>query len=253
MGLAHTVTKDRKIYGNCKVYSPDGHLMFRCDDKRANWYISRNLANVISHTPYEIKLNFQPKGLGNHNKNYGLTKIENKCVVCGTDEFLTRHHVVPYCYRRYFPVENKSHQFHDVLSLCVDCHENYEYSAFEFKKELAERYSAPINGELFNNKDMLKMRKIAVCLTSDWLKFIPKERVDEMKSTIRTFFSWKRITNKRLNNLIEKELKVLNKTHGEIVISKLNDLKPFVKEWRLHFLNNNECKYLPENWSVENE
>ncbi len=253
MGLAHTVKKDRKIYGNCQVFSPDGHLMFRCDAKKSNWYLSRGLATLQNEDPYEIKLTFQPKGLGNHNKSYGLTEIDNCCVVCGTTEYLTRHHVVPICYRKFFPIEIKSHQFHDVISLCADCHEKYEHYAFKFKKELAIRYSAPINGEKFNNRDILKMKKIAVCLTSDWLKHIPKTKVQDMKSEMKKFFSWKRITKPRLESLIGKNLKVLNRTHGEVVISRLTELKPFIREWRQHFLDHNDCKYLPKNWSVDND
>lgn len=33
--LLKNIVKDRKLYGNCKVYSPFGVLMFRCDLKRA--------------------------------------------------------------------------------------------------------------------------------------------------------------------------------------------------------------------------
>ena len=115
MSLIHTVKRDRKIYGNYKVFSPEGHLMFRCDLKKANWYLSRDLAHLFSDDPHTIQLKFQPKGLGNHNKVYGLTEMDNKCVVCGTNEFLTRHHVVPISYRRFFPVEIKSHNFHELF------------------------------------------------------------------------------------------------------------------------------------------
>ena len=139
MGLLNTVTKDRKIYGNCQVLSPEGHLMFRCESKKANWYLKRDLADIITDEPLVIKLKFQPNGLGNHNKNYGLSEMENICVVCGSDEFLTRHHVVPICYRKYFPIEKKSHNFHDVLSVCAVCHESYEKFAFDFKLSLAHR------------------------------------------------------------------------------------------------------------------
>ena len=36
---------------------------------------------------------------------------------------LTRHHVVPHCYRRNFPQELKAYCSHDVLPLCHSCHE----------------------------------------------------------------------------------------------------------------------------------
>lgn len=51
MGLLNTVTKDRKIYGNCQVLSPEGHLMFRCESKKANWYLKRDLAQIVNLDP----------------------------------------------------------------------------------------------------------------------------------------------------------------------------------------------------------
>ena len=63
MGLLNTVTKDRKIYGNCQVLSPEGHLMFRCESKKANWYLKRDLADIITDEPLVIKLKFQPNDL----------------------------------------------------------------------------------------------------------------------------------------------------------------------------------------------
>ena len=86
------ITKDKKIYGNCQVLSPEGILMFRCDQKKANWYLNRDLADPINNDPLVIKLKFEPKGLGNHAKPFGLTEMVNKCVNCGSEEFLTKHH-----------------------------------------------------------------------------------------------------------------------------------------------------------------
>lgn len=253
MGLINTVTKDRKIYGNCQVISPEGHLMFRCESKKANWYLKRDLAEIISEDPVVIKLKFQPNGLGNHNKSYGLTEMENKCVVCGSEDFLTRHHVVPICYRRFFPIERKSHNFHDVLSVCADCHENYESSAFKFKLDLANKYNAPINGELHDNKDFLKVRRLVGCLLGENTSKIPIWRLKEMKEEIKTYFSWKKVSKKRLKDVWDMEVKVYKRTHGEIVVSSIVDLDIFIKEWRKHFIENNDCKYLPQNWSIDNE
>ena len=253
MGLLNTVTKDRKIYGNCQVLSPEGHLMFRCETKKVNWYLKRDLADIITDEPLTIKLKFQPNGLGNHNKNYGLNEMENICVVCGSKEFLTRHHVVPICYRKYFPIEKKSHNFHDVLSVCAVCHESYEKFAFDFKLSLADKYNAPINGELINNKDFLKIRRIASCLIGETANQIPKWRIVEMKKQIKSHFSWKRVSKKRLEDIVNLEVKVYNRTHGEIVVSNIENLNQFIVEWRKHFLQHNDCKYLPKNWSIDNE
>lgn len=46
--LNDRLVKDRKIYGNWQVQSPDGILMFRCESKKANWYLSRDLAESVS-------------------------------------------------------------------------------------------------------------------------------------------------------------------------------------------------------------
>lgn len=253
MGLLNTVTKDRKIYGNCQVYSPDNKLMFRCDLKKANWYLKRNLATTIQEDPLIIKLNFEPNGLGNHNKAYGTHEMKNKCVVCGSEEFLTRHHVVPICYRKYFELEKKSHSFHDVLSVCAHCHEKYESSAFQYKNELAKLYNAPINGELIDNTELFRIRKIVRCLLSSGISKIPNSKVLSMKKELRTYYSWSRVTKKRLQSILNIPVKVYNRTHGEIVVSKIDNVDDFIKSWRNHFIENNNCLYLPINWSIDNE
>lgn len=249
---SYGVDKNRKIYGNCQVLSPDGILMFRCDEKKAKWYLNRDLGEVVKDSPLTVKLKFEPKGLGNHNKGFGLSEMGNKCVTCGNEEYLTRHHVVPYCYRRYFPLELKSHNFHDVLSLCADCHDSYERKADELKSKLASIYNAPVNGELETRSDLVKYIKIAGTLLSDTSN-IPKDRINMLKNEIKSYFGIKRLTNKRLKFLSEIKSTVIKKTHGEMVISKVDDIQKFVEMWREHFITNNDCKHLPENWNIKNK
>jgi hypothetical protein len=245
------VEKDRKIYGNCQVLSPEGILMFRCDLKKANWYVNRSLGEIINENPLTVKLNFQPKGLGNHDKGFGLSEMGNKCVTCGTEEYLTRHHVVPYCYRKHFPLEIKSHNFHDVLSLCVDCHENYERKADELKRSLSETYKAPINGEMeVVKKDMVRLIKIASTILSPKRK-IPTDRINKLKSELKSYFGIKRLTKKRLESIATVKSSFIKKTHGEIVIESIDDIQSFIEMWREHFLEHNRCEYLPKNWSVK--
>lgn len=244
------VNKDRKIYGNCQVFSPNDILMFRCDEKKVRWYLDRDLADIITEEPLTIRLNFEPKGLGNHNKDFGLSEMSNRCVVCGSEEFLTRHHVVPYCYRKYFPLEMKEHNFHDVLSLCTECHEKYERQADDLKNFLAGEHQIPVNGIVVDNKELIKYSKMASTLLKKDSK-IPKDRIDEMKSSIKTRFGIKRLTTKRLKKLSEIKSTILSKTHGEIVIDKTTDIQAFVEMWRDHFVRTMNCQYLPKNWSIK--
>lgn len=245
----YNVPKNRKIYGNCMVYSPDDILMFRCDEKRVNWYLIRDLADKISDEPISIKLKFKPKGLGMHDKNYGLSSIPNKCVCCGSEEYLTQHHVVPYSYRKFFPIELKSNNFHDILILCGDCHSRYEMKANELKEEIAIKYNVPVDGlKSDNNKDLVYYVKLAKTLLFD--KNIPMNKKNNLLKDIKNYFNIDYVDDKVLEKLSNLETNNTLKTHGEIVISKLTNIQEFIELWREHFINNNDCKYLPENWNI---
>ena len=245
-----SIPKDRKLYGNCQVYSPFGHLMFRCDKKKVDWYLSRNLAEIIKHDPLTIKLNFSPRGLGNYDKPFGLSEMSNRCVNCGTEDFLTRHHVVPICYRRHFPLNLKSHNFHDVLSMCMDCHDSYERSADELKSELAIKYNAPINGICREDKDLLKCIRNCTTLLRD-TSSIPEDRLLEIKNQIVDYLG-RESTEEDLVEMSSRKQSLLEKTHGQMVIEKIDDIQSFIRLWREHFIKHNECKYLPGDWNINN-
>jgi hypothetical protein len=250
--LLRNIPKDRKIYGNCQVLSPNGILMFRCDDRKANWYLKKNLGEIVSKNPLVVKLNFEPNGLGNHNKEFGLSDMLNICVVCGNDSHLTKHHVVPYCYRRYFPLEVKSHNHHDVLSVCVDCHEEYERHADTLKSEISINYNAPINGEIEDYKDVIKYSKLSSTILGDTTN-IPKSRIKEIRNRIKDFLGIKRLTSQRLQKMIDIKSRVIKKTHGQLVIEKVSNIQQFVEMWRRHFIDKMDPKFLPNNWKIESK
>lgn len=237
-----------KIYGNYKVLSPNNILMFRCNDKKINWYLNKNLAERIDDI--SIRLKFNPNGLGNYNQ-YGIDEMENICVVCGVKHNLNRHHVVPICYRKFFPNEKKNHKFHDILSICLECHEYYEKIAIQFKNELSIKYNAPLNGIQCDNLQLIKMKNIISCILYN--DKIPKYRIKEMKNEVKEYFTWKRVSKKRLQNILDIKINNVTKTHGEMVVSKIEDIDSFIKEWRKHFIKNMNCKFLPKKWSVNNE
>ena len=238
----------RKIYGNYKVFSPDDILMFRCDEKKANWYLKRDIASIVK--PNTIKLKFTPRGLGNHNKPFGLDEMRNVCVNCGETEMLTRHHIVPICYRKFFPLDLKSHNFHDVLALCTNCHEDYERKADDLKKYLSEKYNSPINGDIEYNRDIAKFTKIASIILNSEIK-IPHKRLLKIREELKVFLGVKKLTKKRLTTVSETKYIIVRKTHGEIVMSQVEDLQSFIEMWRTHFIENNKCEFLPKSWNVK--
>jgi exonuclease 3'-5' domain-containing protein 2 len=242
------VSKDRKIYGGCKVLHPDGHLMFRCGDKKLNWYLERGLGEMISENPRTIKLTFEPKGTGYHKSKWGLSEMNNICVDCGTDEFLTRHHVIPYSYRKHFPVELKTHNFHDVLAMCITCHDEYERKADILKQEIADEYDVPVKGLNYFDRDGSKMKRLSHCLLNP--DGVPESRVKDLRGVICDHYGWKRITRNRLEDISTMEVRRNIKTHGEMVCAKIEDHQKFIEMWRNHFIENNSCEYLSENWSI---
>lgn len=234
------------IYGNYQVLSPDNILMFRCDEKKANWYINRKLAEFIDQ--YIIRLNFIPNGLGNHDKEYGLEEMKNICVNCGDEENLTRHHIVPYCYRKFLPESIKAHNFHDVLPMCISCHNKYEREADKLKSLLAVKYESPIHGVIIKNDDMIKYIKLSKTILSS---NIPEKKRKELKIKIKDGLNIRKLTNKKLKKISEIEYVSTKKTHGEIVMTKINDTQEFIEMWRQHFIDNNNCEYLPKKWSIK--
>ncbi len=69
----------------------------------------------------------------------------NCCVVCGTHDHYLRYRIFPSCYRKHLPVELKSHRSHDVVLLCVACHEIANKSAERVKREIAQEYNVPMH------------------------------------------------------------------------------------------------------------
>lgn len=244
--------KQTQIYGNTKVLAPNGDVLFLCLPKKANWYLDRNLATVISENPKVIKLTFEPSGIGGHGDPYLLTEKQNKCVVCGVEEDLTRHHIVPYTYRKHFPENIKSHNSHDIVPICVNHHREYEEEhAIELKQIFAERFDAPLALETKTNSDLSIVVKYSKTLFEHWDK-LPYTRKKQMISTIRDYHGYiGRLKHTLLTYAYADLSNSRTETHGKLVIDRLtneNKLQWFVEMWREHFLHTMSPKYMPKYW-----
>jgi len=243
------------IYGNCQVLNPNGDLMFRCLEKRAKWYLNRNLATILNQDPLIVQLNFQPKGNG-EKIEYLKDLRENKCIVCGEIdlELLTRHHIVPYEYRKHFPYELKSHSSQYIVVLCANCHEKYENDyAKTLKKELYHKYlpekkfykhvpqTKKINGYLnaiLNHKNALPYERYLYLVdkvsdSMSFFNFTPESEVNEI------------ILEKYQKYLTDIEEKI-DFINGKLVVDKCDDLKHFTDIWVKNFITTMNPKYLPE-------
>jgi len=264
---------------NWKVYHPSGRHMFTCGEKKALWYLERNLAKILDNN--SIKLTFIPKGNGfEDNEEFGRSLRIVRCVVTGVSDSLQRHHIVPYCYRTYFPEEYKSKNHHDVVLMNYEIHSEYEQKANIFKDEVAKIYDVKTIGEL-NAEYTLKLRELgkpnAIILNTIHSLFkiygkLSQEAIleklqylaDNSDMSLKTLKKYNYIQfyelylllkNEHLNELYEfkKNYRKLY-DHGYHVVQKLDTeekIEDFVKLWRNHFIDTMQPKFMPTGWSVD--
>lgn len=264
---------------NWKVYHPNGRHMFTCGEKKANWYLDRNLAEVIGE--FEIQFTFDPSGYGfEEDELFGRSARENKCVVTGVENGLQRHHIVPYCYRSFFPEEFKSKNHHDVVLINHKQHSDYEREATKFKDEIAEMFGVKTIGE-YNSEYTHKLRGInmdyviaystihsifaaynklsreniieKLRVVSEYTE-IPLEML--MNFNLVQLYKLKEYFYEIKHNNVE-EFKRLYRNeydHGYHVVKLLDTdekMEEFIKLWRQHFLDIMNPKYMPTGWSVD--
>ena len=137
--LAH-VEDEKSVYTNGLMLAPDGEPMCRIGKSKIDWYLDRELATLVSKDPITIQLNFEPKGRGHNGDEFYLRERKDICVVCGFTRNLTKHHVVPSCFRKCFPDEVKKHSDHDIVLVCQKHHELYESKANSLKDKLINEF-----------------------------------------------------------------------------------------------------------------
>jgi hypothetical protein len=247
-------TRKTPIYGNCRILSPEGQLLCLCLPKKINWYLERNLGEIVEEDPLTIRLNFTPQGNWQNGDEYALNEKENKCVICNTEEDLTSHHIVPYCYRKFFPDEIKSHNSHDVVPICVKHHSEYEQNyAIKLKHYLATEYDAPIDVEFHDKADLRLVVKYAKLIHKK-ISTLPYRRKKDIISCIREYHG----PYGRLNQIILLYSSVdlrqtKTESHGQIIVNKLietNKIQEFVEMWRSNFIETMQPKYMPKYWDI---
>lgn len=236
----------KEIYGNIKMLHPDGTLMCTTSKYRANNYVKKQLAVWIDDNTFQ--LTFEPQGHGKSHMPFYTQQMNNCCVVCGNTERLTRHHVLPYVFRRRLPVQYKSSNHHDILALCHECHENYEHHADSLKNQIAQDNGYTIvrkeNDELRNNRHIRSAKAVLekVKLGLIDVKILPQERLKELEDVSkREYYLGDEVGDTRwVDDLVTK-------------IVKADAIFEFIKLWRQHFLTYTQPKFLPENWSLNYE
>lgn len=246
--------RNEVLYGNCEVYSMHGKLMFRCSQRKINWYLKKGLAEQINDSPVAIRLNFEANGHGEPEDVLSI-KRENECVVCGENDIskLTKHHIVPYEFRRHFPDHFKSNLSILVVGLCEDCHGIYE-----------EEFANPLKEKLFkeaNVKDM-EIQKFITKLLVSVSKNVENGRdhnniakkiellLERMDSKIDIDISKVHVPDlSYIEGLIVK-YDCENVTRGYLVYKQIKDFVEFSTMWFNHFVEAMKPLYFPPNLTV---
>jgi hypothetical protein len=239
----------QNLLGNFTAYDPNGDFLFNCDSKKARWYVKRNLATWINEEKTHFKLNFIPKGNGNRNLGKYFTEyIKNQCVICGTSEHLTKHHVVPSCYKKHFPEMCKSNDHFDVLLICSECHETIEHHYDHRKKELHKPHKGELENEYNHYKELNSLIRTAqkhVDYLDDARKEIMAQKATKINPSITTF-------DQLLNaELIDIGGSLDNTICQRIVRDEQDNLRNFIISWRELFLEYGQPKFLPNGWLEE--
>ncbi|XP_021746021.1 protein RRP6-like 3 [Chenopodium quinoa] len=204
------------VYHNCRIYASDGRLLCYCDHKKLEWYLSRNLAKVMDDNPQAIMLLFEPKGRPEDEDNdFYIQSKRNLCVSCGENKHYLRYRIIPSCYRMHFPEHLKSHRSHDIVLLCVDCHEVAHAAAEKYKKLVAAEYRIPLyvtkvvdSGQLQHTEtpelqdqevgvSPLQLRTAAMALLRHGPR-MPSKRHEELVKVVRTYYGGREISHEDL-------------------------------------------------------
>ncbi|KAL8474285.1 hypothetical protein ACS0TY_030930 [Phlomoides rotata] len=211
------------VYHNCKIYANDGRLLCYCDHRKLQWYVSRNLAKLVEENPPSIMLLFEPKGRPEDEDNdFYIQSKKNICVGCGEGNHYLRYRIIPSCYRIHFPEHLKSHRSHDIVLVCVDCHEIAHAAAEKYKRQVAAEYGIPLfirnivdldkpqntpasSLPVVSSEEVgvspLQLRTAAMALLRHGPQ-MPAQRREELMQVVMTYYGGREITDEDLEKAL---------------------------------------------------
>ena len=255
----------RPLYDNSRLEAPDGELLCVCDSKKALWYVSKNLGKVIENSPtLTVRLNFEPAGRPKGQAgDYYLAAKNNFCVVCGVDKCCLRKYIVPHEYRKLFPEVMRDHQSHDVLLMCLDCHQASNRLDHQMRSKLATISGSPLDEIISKTKedfDLKAIRSAGRALLKDFERNkIPMERKRELIRILKEHFEKDELGFEIIEAAANIDTCIQNEdyvSHAESVVTYFAENEGILKLeklWRQHFLDSMKPQFLPPNWSIDHQ
>jgi exonuclease 3'-5' domain-containing protein 2 len=281
----------KPMYDNIEMYNPEGELLCTIAEKKAKWYVRKQLAKWLEDEdncwnggkqkienaqaveekqsrppPTKIQLLFAPKGKSvQESKEYNTSHKKNICVVCGDNQEHMRHYVIPYCYRTLLPEKYKTHMPHDIVILCPVCHLSCEQATQRRQKWMegtVRRGHDKSTAEPFVwNRDLYTIKSRALALLRHSVKpTLPSSKVIEYQTMMRqhcTLSKEDALTEEILRPLTELEVQTPNPKYipgANLVVETLTSdeaIEDFIRDWREHFLEASAPRFLPHGWDVD--
>ncbi len=260
----HAIKNKNNLYGNIIVCAPDLTFMHRTNLNHVQWYLTRDLAEVHEIDDQgnilSIVLKFEPKGRGDFERMehsgdvFHMCEKQNVCVVSGEQDWtlLTKHHIIPMIYRKWFPKEYKEHNYHDIVLITIDAHYEYERKADILRDQIARELNLPTLNEFNKRKgkdyDLLRLARYLLNGSQDadfdsliytlW-KFEEKTGIKPLGENLRQYIREK-----------SKELKDFEFGYGKLVYDHIVDKQAFIERWRQHFVDTMKPQFMPKGWLV---
>lgn len=256
------MSRKTPLYDNCMLQAPDGQLLSSCNYKKVQWYVDHGLGKIVSSSkePLTVRLNFEPSNRPVLDSQYYTQSKDNMCVVCSSRQSLVRKNVVPHEYRKYFPEIMKNHISHDILLLCLHCHQISNLRDTSLRRALAKECNAPIEGgvlgKVTDDRQLRSVRSAGRALLVA-RNALPEDRVALLEDVLKKHFGVDEVTSDIVKAASEIDTRIYNEEfvpHGLKVVEHFKSttgLVSFEMRWRQHFLDSMKPRYLPAMWSTD--
>jgi hypothetical protein len=241
------------IFDNCIIQAPDGVNLSRCGLKKLKWYVNQGLADMVADEPPTIRLRFEPSGRQGLEDPLLLDGKPNICVVCGTDDNLTRHHIIPYCFIKHMDLRYKVDVIRDIFPLCRECHDDYESKSQEKRREMSSRLGIPLNGIKSDEARKVRHAMGSAAALVKHGHLMPPTRKEELLTIVKTFLGKDNVTVDDLQTLRKYQISQREDyvSFSKYVAEQVKDYSEFAKDWRTHFVSTMKPKYMPDIWKID--
>ena len=157
----------------------------------------------------------------------------------------------------------RDHQSHDVLLMCLNCHQESNRRDHEMRLKLGTICGAPFDENCPKSREdfVLKgVRSAGRALLKDLERNkIPENRKKDLFKTLQEHFNKEVINIEDIEMASNTDPYIQNEdyiSHAESVVNYYTENEGILKLeklWRQHFLDSMKPKFLPENWSIDHQ